>query len=73
LCVYRVTKASVPEHDRAAEDDEEQKEHEADQVEHEAVRADDAAKAEDLEKKGACAVSGGELRALRGGSAAVVV
>lgn len=39
-----MSNASVAEHARGAEDDEEQAEHEADQVEHEAVRGDDAAK-----------------------------
>jgi hypothetical protein len=45
-----VSRASVPEQDCAAEEDEEQEEDEADQVEHQAVGADHAAEAEALEK-----------------------
>src|SRR5947208_7664271 len=53
-CLRGVSRPSASDRDHAAEEDEEQKEHEADQVQHEAVGADDAAEAKALhEQQGA--------------------
>src|SRR5438128_10741442 len=57
-CVRRASRSSIPDRGRAAEEDEEQEEHEADQVEHEAVGADDAAEPEALQEQQGAADDG---------------
>src|SRR3954454_20792499 len=50
-CLRRANRPLFPDRERAAEENEEQKEHEADQVQHKSVGADNAAEAKALQKQ----------------------